>query len=62
MYAITWRYHDGSASGVVAVFDVEKDADELWSILIEHCTTREFKVQPVRHVKSAYAAEKQVGR
>ncbi len=36
VFAITWRYHDGSASGLVDVFSEREQTERVMQILREH--------------------------
>lgn len=50
MKAISWRYTDGSASGVVGIYG-DKSADEVLRLLAEHGDpVKEFVVAPVRDI------------
>ena len=39
IFVLTWRYSDGSASGIVKAFSSVEDAAELSKVLYEHGDT-----------------------
>lgn len=51
LYAITWKYSDNSASGVIRVYESKEVADRDAEMLAEHSDgTRQFQVTPVPYI------------
>lgn len=47
IYVVTWRYHDGSASGAVSAHDALKAAEHMADILRRHGDgTKVFAIEP----------------
>ena len=47
MFAITWKYYDNSAFGVVRVFNCKDHAERDMKILQEHTDSRVFEIVEV---------------
>ena len=51
LYAITWKYGDNSAGGVIRVYETQATAERDAQMLVEHSDgTRQFHVVPVPYI------------
>ena len=50
LWAVTWRYGDKSAWGIVRIYSSEKKAQADVEMLKKHCVDKGFGIEPVEWV------------
>lgn len=50
LYAITWKYYDNSAGGVIRVYEMQATAERDAEMLVEHSDSKQFQVVPVPYI------------